>query len=318
MDTVDSYRRFAEREARGQSPTYERLALAVAADADLLALLDRLPAPKRQPNLLFGAARFLGGPVDDPDRFRAWATAYWSEVAATMSTRRTQTNEAGRCAVLLPLLARLPQPLALLEVGVSAGLCLQPDRYRYAYGSHRVGPADSPVELSCAVDGPAPLPDRVPEVVWRAGLDLNPLDVTGPDDLAWLTALVWPEQQDRRDRLRAAAEVARTLPAPVHRGDLLADLPALAATAPRDATLVVFHSAVLAYLPMEGRRAFAELVRGLPGHWISNEGAGVFPEFAEGLSAPDGPARFLLALDGRPVAWTGPHGQSLHWLANWA
>ncbi len=39
-------------------------------------------------------------------------------------SKRTQTNEPGRCAVLLPLLAALPQPLALLEVGASAGLCL--------------------------------------------------------------------------------------------------------------------------------------------------------------------------------------------------
>jgi Uncharacterized protein conserved in bacteria (DUF2332) len=34
--------------------------------------------------------------------------------------RATQTNEAGRCAVLLPVLAALPQPLALLDVGASA------------------------------------------------------------------------------------------------------------------------------------------------------------------------------------------------------
>ncbi|MYG24955.1 MAG: DUF2332 family protein [Boseongicola sp. SB0677_bin_26] len=39
-------------------------------------------------------------------------------------SRGTQTNEPGRCATLLPLLCLLPQPLALLEVGASVGLCL--------------------------------------------------------------------------------------------------------------------------------------------------------------------------------------------------
>jgi hypothetical protein len=47
--------------------------------------------------------------------------------------RRTQTNEPARCATLLPLLALLPQPLALLEIGASAGLCLLPDLYSYKY-----------------------------------------------------------------------------------------------------------------------------------------------------------------------------------------
>ena len=107
-----------------------------------------------------------------------------------MRARATQTNEAGRCAVLLPVLAALPQPLALLEVGASAGLCLYPDRYAYRYGDQVLG-AGEPV-LDCAATGVAPPPAR-PEVVWRAGLDLNPLDVTDPADVAWLDALIWPE-----------------------------------------------------------------------------------------------------------------------------
>ena len=84
-------------------------------------------------------------------------------------THRTQTNEPGRCATLLPLLASLPQPLALVEVGASAGLCLYPDKYSYRYatslGRHRLG--DSEIVLSCTVTRPAPLPERLPEVGTR-------------------------------------------------------------------------------------------------------------------------------------------------------
>ena len=57
----------------------------------------------------------------------------WSEVSATMRSRSTQTNEVGRCATLLPVLGGLEGPLALLEVGASAGLCLHPDRWSYRY-----------------------------------------------------------------------------------------------------------------------------------------------------------------------------------------
>lgn len=50
-------------------------------------------------------------------------------------------------------------------------------------------------------------------MAWRAGLGLNPLDVTEPADVAWLEALVWPEHHHRRDRLRAAAKHSTGPPA---------------------------------------------------------------------------------------------------------
>src|SRR5580658_4347102 len=76
----------------------------------------------------------------------------------------------------------------------------------------------------------------------------NPLDVRNPDDMTWLETLVWPDQPERLARLRAAIQVARTDPPRIVAGDLLTSLPSLAAEAPKDATLVVFHTAVLAYV----------------------------------------------------------------------
>ncbi|MCW3813349.1 DUF2332 domain-containing protein [Micromonospora sp. DR5-3] len=309
MTTAATYERFGAREAHGVSPAYERLARSVSRDDELLALLETLPAAKRQPNLLFAVVRLLGGPVEDPAAFRDYTLANWPAIAAEMRTRSTQTNEAGRCAVLLPVLAALPQPLALIEVGASAGLCLYPDRYAYRYGDHLLG-AGAPV-LDCAATGMAP-PTRRPEVVWRAGLDLHPLDVTDPADVAWLDALIWPEHTHRRTRLRAAAAVAAADPPLLVRGDLVDDLPALAAQAPPDATLVVFHTSVLYLVPEPRRDAFAEVVRELPGHWIANEA----PEVLRYAALPEPPSEAhhnVLALDGRPLAWTRGHGQAITW-----
>ena len=59
------YRAMARRQLHGVSPIYERLCLGVADDPELLARLETLPPPKRQPNLLLGTVRFLSGPVDE-------------------------------------------------------------------------------------------------------------------------------------------------------------------------------------------------------------------------------------------------------------
>ena len=309
--TAAAYAEFAAREARGVSPSYERLSLAIAEDDEVLGLLRRLPPAKRQPNLLFGVVRLLGGPVEDPAAFHEYTVANWPAIEAEMRTRATQTNEAGRCAVLLPVLALLPQPLALLEVGASAGLCLYPDRYAYRYGDHVVGSGE-PV-LECAVSGVAP-PAAVPDVVWRAGLDLNPLNVTDAADVAWLEALIWPEHAHRRERLRAAVATAAAEPPLLVRGDLVDDLPALAAHAPAGATLVVFHTSVMYQVSQSRREAFANAVRGLGCRWVANEAPLVMPYDA----LPEHPGEAwhnVLALDGKPLAWTRPHGQAIIWFA---
>lgn len=311
MTTAVTYAEFAAREAAGSSPAYENLSVAISHDAGLIARLDTLPPAKRQPNLLYAVVRYLGGPVTDTDAFLTFARAHWFAIEAELLRRTTQTNEIGRCALLLPVLAELPQPLALLEVGASAGLNLYPDRYAYRYGDHEIGAG--PPLLECALTGREP-PATRPEVVWRAGLDLNPLDLTDPADLAWLDALIWPEHAHRRERLAAAVRIAAADPPLLLRGDLVDDLPSLAARAPEGATLVVFHTSVLYQVAAGRRHRFIDLVRDMPGHWLCAEGAAVMSS-GRLPNPPDETLHNVLSLDGRPLAWTRPHGQGLAWFA---
>ncbi len=314
-----SYRRFADEEAQGQSPLYEMLAGAVPGDSEMLGLLASLPPAKRQPNLLLAAVRYVAGVPADWADFRETVLTRWEAVRGIMLERSTQTNEPARCATLLPILARLPQPLALIEVGASAGLCLLPDRYAYDYGRQELRPANSMAGIpvfACWADAATPIPEALPHVGWRAGLDLNPLDVTDADQMAWLETLVWPEQEQRLARLRAAVEIARAAPPRVVRGDLRQDLATLAAEAPRDLTLVIFHTAVLAYVPDQAdREDFATSVTSLCDFWIANESPRVFPAIAEKTLDGGRLRRFLLSVNGAPVAWTNPHGAALDWIA---
>src|SRR5215475_7614211 len=246
LSTAENYRAFA-REAHSRSPAYESLANAVASDEIVLNFLSSLPRQKRQPNLLFASARYLLNKPPSIGKLRSLVGQDAAGLAQVMLTHRTQTNEPPRCATILPALAQIPGLLALIEVGASAGLTLLFDRYSYDYGSVQLSGSDpdAPV-LRCDFLGrPAPVPERMPDIVWRAGLDLNPLDITSDEDVRWLSCLVWPGEGDRVRRLGPAIASARRDPPAVYRGNLLTDLPALVAQAPPEATLVVYHSAVL-------------------------------------------------------------------------
>jgi hypothetical protein len=161
--------------------------------------------------------------------------------------------------------------------------------------------------------------ERLPEVARRGGVDLNPLDVNDPDAMAWLANLIWPEHDARRQRLLTAIEVARADPPSLVTGDLLEELPRLVDEAGERGRVVVFHSAVIAYLAEPDRRRFHALMTTLVGedrcHWVSNEGRRVLPEIA--ATGPDLPGdlmTFVLGVDGRAVAWTHGHGHSMRWL----
>lgn len=339
-DTRGYYEHFAQDYAADESATYLAWARGVAGDAELLGRLAELDPPRRQPNLLFAAARWHGAPAPGPyERMREVVLDRWSDVAATMRARSTQTNEPGRCATLLPVLHEISRehgrPLALLEVGVSGGLCLYPDRYAHRYldadGETLAVAGTGRPTFDCVVTradgtpvgeggGPAFAP-AVPEVRWRGGLDLNPLDVADPDTLAWLRTLVWPEHDDRLARLDAAVEEVADLPRTLVRGDAAADPASLGELMARarqeapDARLVVLHTAVVAYFEDEHREAWPRTVLELCAEhdstWVSNEAPVVLPGVAAtaGVEPPAG--RMCLAVDGRARAWAHGHGRSL-------
>jgi len=319
--TVDQYREFG-REAQGESACFAEWSAGVAEDEEVLAWLGGLPPLKQQPNLVFAAARWHGVPAPGP--YAALRSALLGDdgtIRATILSRSTQTNEVGRLATLTPAFATLrDEPLALLEVGASAGLCLYPDRYSYAWhtddGTFTLG---SGHRLECRVRGRFAGVERLPEVAWRGGVDLNPLDVTDAGAMAWLANLIWPEHDARRERLLAAVEVARADPPSLKAGDLLEELPRLVDEAGERGRVVVFHSAVIAYLTEADRRRFHATMTAMVGegrcHWVSNEGRRVLPEIAAtGPELPEDLMTFVLGVDGQAVAWTHGHGRSMRWL----
>lgn len=283
----ESYLRYVEH-YRDTAPLYHHLAAAIADDDELLALAAHSRPGQPAPNMLNAAVQYLlmggarhplaayyptlGG-ARAPDaqtfpHFRDFCRQQRAAISALLQTRLTQTNETRRCAYLVPafaIVAEAAGPLALIEVGPSAGLNLIWDRYHYGYGDGRsIGDPDAPVRIETELRGPSrpPLPARLPQVAWRVGIDLNPVDLQDADAVRWLEALVWPEHTDRLARLRAAIGVARAARPPIVAGDALRGLPDLIAAAPPAAALCVYHTHVTYQFTPAMREQLDQILRG--------------------------------------------------------
>jgi len=338
-----TFRHFAARRCGDYAPLYARLGTGIAGDPSLLAIAANAAPGQSPPDLMLAAVHYLL--AREPDHplarhyptltcvpatgdplplFREFCLQRHDQVARLVATRRVQTNEVRRCCYLLPaimLAGQLahPRPLALIEAGASAGLNLGLDRYSYDYGTGQVvGDRESPLILRCSLRGQIrpPLALPVPAIAWRAGIDLNPLDITNPDDAAWLRALVWADHRERALLLDDALRSAASRPAvPLHAGDAATQLPILVGAAPPDAAVCVFHTAFLAHFPRLDRDRFEHLLA------VVSTGRTVYWVQAEPRHDPAEPRlRLTVCEDGRvreewPLGRYQPHGAWLEWLA---
>ena len=284
---------FADEECEGESglnvfaPTYGALSRFAASDTELLSLARECGVGQPIPNLFFSAvkraladhpdhelachyARAANGAAPDAGigaAFADFCARNGDAIRNLVRIRRVQTNEIRRCAYLMPafgVIAReSPAALALIDVGASAGLNLLWDSYRYAYSDgSRYGPADSPVLIESETRTPMPeIPARLPSVAYRAGIDLNPVDLSDDEEYRWMQALVWPDHPDRAALLSAARGIWQDNPPAVLRGDAIETLPRALADAPNDATLCVFHCHTLNQFPVDARAAFYDILR---------------------------------------------------------
>jgi hypothetical protein len=174
-------------------------------------------------------------------------------------TRPPQTNEVGRSASLVPGFLHVAKatglPLRLLELGSSAGLNLRVDRYRYQQGGVGWGDPESAVRFEDLWPGATPPFGTPATVATRAGCDHDPIDASRPEAALTLLSYVWPDQQHRLDRTRAALEIAADFPVDVEQAAIEDWLPEqLGAPVPGVVT-IVFHSVVWQYLPDSTRRS---------------------------------------------------------------
>ncbi len=267
----------------------------MADDPDLLGVVAAIPGVPPM-NILFGAVKYLlraddalaawyphladaaRAPDDDAfAAFRAFVLDRRDEVGAIALARRTQTNEVARCAAILPWVAEVVaawgEPPHAVDIGASAGLNLCLPDYEYLYGDRVIG--RSPVVIPCENRGGFPLPRDLPAFASRTGLDVDPVDVDDDDAVAWLEALVWPEHEDRLERLRAAIGIRREREVAMVAGDAVETLLAVERALP-PGPLLAWHTITIYQFSAEQRAAlssaFADIATRRPIARIGLEG----------------------------------------------
>lgn len=277
--------RFAESECIGSSELYYHLSLAVADDNELLRLAKTAKEGQPVPNLFFGAVHYLlnsfreaplaryyaslsGSHSGNPDNafpaFRNFTLSHREAVSELLATRLVQTNEVRRCAYLFPSIMYAARrfkgrPLALIEIGTSAGLNLLWDRYAYRYGgSEGLGDNESPVMIHSEFRGEIPdcVLDPIPQVTQRIGLDLNIVDARDPDEAAWLRALIWPEHRERREVLDAALQHGSAINLDLRQGDGFSMLADVVSELPEGTVACIYHTHVANQISRESAETF--------------------------------------------------------------
>jgi hypothetical protein len=296
------FRQFADEARTYGGPLYVVLSTRIANDEELLGIARHVCRPP-VPNVFLAAVHFLLAearehelsafyaslcdvprpPAEAYPAFRDFILSNTARLIPLLETRITQTNEVSRCSFLLPAFTAVQQsagggPLALIDVGCSAGLHLRWDHYHYDYGVAQVGDPRAAVSIRCELRGPVmpPLPGSFPECRYRVGIDLSPVDLRDPIERRWFEALIWPEHADRRRLASAAIDELLCDPPEIVKGDAVEVLAAELAAVPLGTALVVFNSAALCQGGAAEQKAIADVLIAFsfrrPIHWLYCEG----------------------------------------------
>ncbi|MEQ8379487.1 DUF2332 domain-containing protein [Parvibaculum sp.] len=167
-----------------------------------------------------------------------------------------QTNEVSRSNAILGaalhVAKRTGLPLAIREIGSSAGLNLGFDAYRYELGRAQWGGEASAVRIDAEWQGALPPLDAKLVIASRAGCDLNPLDPANEADRERMLSYIWPDQTARLARIEAALAAAARSGRKVEKADAAAWVEReFGGAGMTGEARVLMHTIVWQYLPKD-------------------------------------------------------------------
>ncbi len=270
---------FAETECKGSSALYYELSIQIANDPELLNIAAGTKEGQPIPNIFFGAVHYLL--LKDVDEqlakyypsiqgsnvpgipfniFKAFCLRREIEIKKIISTKIVQTNVISRCAYLMPIFSKIiaeeGKPATIIDIGTSAGLTLNFDKYEYWYNGQKVF-GESPVLVkSSTIQSPVPRIYPILQPLQKIGIDQNLIDPTEEDQILWLKALVWTDHFERFVAMDEALKLSDLRSIKFIKASKIVDFEHEILKADRSQTLIIYATHVLYQFTPARRDAF--------------------------------------------------------------
>ena len=259
---------FAETECKGNSVLYYKLSLQIANDPELLNIAASSREGQPVPNIFFAAVHYLllknqeeplakyypsiqQSPITEIrfDLFKGFCLDKEHEIQQIISTRLVQTNVINRCAYLMPIFSKLiaeeGRPTTIIDIGTSAGLTLNFDKYEYWYNGQKLFGESNVIVESKIIESPIPKIYPISQPIQKIGIDQNLIDPMDKDEVLWLKALVWADQLVRFTIMDEALKLGDLKSIKFIQADMIVDFEQVILKVERSQTLIIYATHVL-------------------------------------------------------------------------
>ncbi|MEQ8945963.1 MAG: DUF2332 domain-containing protein [Balneola sp.] len=280
----DWFKRFAETECKGVSPMYYKLSMKIAEDDELISIASYCKQGQPMPNLFFAAIHFLllNNPEEELteyypsitssfkqnlpfELFKNYCLNHKTEIIEIEKDKIVQTNSLNRTAYLMPILSHMfeDQEINIIDIGTSAGLTLNMDKYEYYYNNNYAF-GKSAVKIRSEIkEGYLPKFDKPVRIRNKIGIDQNPINLKINTNENWLKALIWADKTERLEKMEQAIKIAKQEEIDFRKASSLEAFSEIIASQEEGIPLVIYHTHTLYQFNQKDRESFWALIDGI-------------------------------------------------------
>jgi hypothetical protein len=279
----DRFIAFAASECKGNSELYYRLSIQISNDEELLRIASNARIGQPIPNIFFASIHYLL--LKNPNKelatyypsirkthiteipfsiFKAFCIEYKNEIKDIVATRIVQTNVINRCAYLMPVFSKIiaeeNRPTTIIDIGTSAGLTLNFDKYEYWYNNLKIYGESNVTVKSNIIESTIPTIPPITQPISKIGIDQNIIDPTDEDEILWLKALIWTDQLERFIAIEEALKLEELKNISFHQAKTSIDFEKEILKVAKTQNLIIYATHVLYQFSQEQKEEFYSML----------------------------------------------------------